>query len=128
VDGQGDVTDSHRAWIVDRNAPHTPSPLLVGDELYVVSDLGIASCLDARTGKVHWRERVGGQQSASPLYADGKIYFQSEAGPGTVIKAAMQFEVVGKNSLEERTLASYAVSDGALFIRTEKHLYRVGQR
>ncbi|MCS6852426.1 MAG: PQQ-like beta-propeller repeat protein [Gemmataceae bacterium] len=124
-DGRGDVTATHVAWTLKRGAPLTPSPLLVGDELYLVSDQGIASCLDARSGKVHWQERLGGSYSASPLYGDGKVYFQSEEGVGTVIKAGTRFERLARNDLGERTLASYAVSGHALFIRTEKALYRI---
>jgi outer membrane protein assembly factor BamB len=126
VDGQGDVTDTHVAWTLKKGAPHTPSPLLVGDELYLVSDGGIGSCLDAKTGKVHWQERIsGGGYSASPILADGKVYFQSEDGHGTVVKASTKFEVLGKSEMGERTLASYAAADGALFLRTDKHLYRI---
>src|SRR5262249_5139306 len=120
--GRGDVTESHVVWRTRRGAPLTPSPLLVGDELYLVSDLGVASCLDAKTGRVHWQERLGGAYSASPLYAGGRVYFQSEDGDGVVVKAGTRFERLAKNALGERTLASYAVADGALFIRTEKHL------
>jgi outer membrane protein assembly factor BamB len=127
-DGQGDVTASHVAWTIRKGAPLTPSPLLVGDELYLVSDTGTASCLDAKTGKVHWQERIGGNYSASPLYADGKIYCQSEEGTAVVLQAGKRFQVLARNSLGERTLASYAVSDGAFFIRTENHLYRIQQR
>jgi outer membrane protein assembly factor BamB len=127
-DGQGDVTRTHVAWTVRRHAPHTPSPLLVGDELYLVSDWGIASCLDAKTGHVHWQERLGGAYSASPVHAGDKIYFQSEDGVGTVLKAGRRFEVVAKNAMEERTLASYAAVNGALFLRTAKHLYRIEGR
>jgi len=128
ADGTGDVTKSHVAWSLKKGAPLTPSPLLVGDELYLVSDLGIASCLDARTGKVHWQERIGGAHSTSPLHADGKVYCQSEEGVGTVLKAGKKFEVLARNNLGERTLASYAAVDGVLFIRTEKHLYRIESR
>jgi outer membrane protein assembly factor BamB len=124
-DGKGDATDTHVAWMLRRGAPHTPSPLLVGEELYLVSDNGTATCLDARTGKVHWQERLRGAFSASPLGGDGKIYFQSEQGVGFVIRASRQFEQLARNDLNERTLASYAVLEGALFIRTEKHLYRI---
>jgi outer membrane protein assembly factor BamB len=124
-DGQGDVTASHVAWTIRKGAPLTPSPLLVGDELYLISDTGTASCLDAKTGKVHWQERIDGNYSASPLYADGKIYCQSEEGTAVVLKAGKRFEVLARNSLGERTLASYAVSDGAFFIRTESHLHRI---
>jgi outer membrane protein assembly factor BamB len=125
VDGMGDVTQSHVAWSMMKGAPHTPSPLLVGDELFLVSDLGIASCVDARTGKVHWQERIGGAFSASPFYADGKIYLQSEEGLTTVLKAGATFEQLGQSNLEERTFASYAVADGAIYLRTEKRLYRL---
>jgi outer membrane protein assembly factor BamB len=123
-DGTGDVTETHVAWKTRKAAPHTPSPLLVGDELYMVSDGGIASCLDAKTGKVHWTERLGGAFSASPISADGRVYFQSEDGVGTVIQAGTTFKRLAKNEMKERTLASYAVADGALYLRTEKNLYR----
>ena len=116
------------AWTTRKNAPHTPSPLLAGDELYIVADNGMASCLDAQTGQVHWQQRLGGNYSASPLLAGGKIYFQSEDGTATVIKAGKQFEQLAKNVMGERTLASYAAADGALFLRTDQHLYRIRAR
>src|SRR5204862_940601 len=100
--------------------------LLVGDELYFVSDAGIATCVDAMTGRVHWAERVGGNYSASPLLADGRIYLQNEEGIGVVLAPGKTFHELARNSLGERTLASYAVTDSALFIRGEAHLYRVG--
>ncbi len=127
-DGEGDVTKTHVAWTARRGVPLTPSLLLYGNELYMVSDSGVASCLDAKTGRAHWHERIGGNHSASPLLADGKIYFQSEEGTSLVIKAGKQFVQLAKNSLDERTLASYAAADGALFIRTEKDLYRIQAR
>jgi outer membrane protein assembly factor BamB len=127
-DGKGDVTETHVAWTQRKAVPLTSSPLLVGDELYMISDAGVATCLDAKTGKVHWRERIGGNHSASPLSAGGKVYFQSEEGVGTVIKAGMKFEVIARNRIGERVLASYAVADGALFLRTEKHFYRIESR
>lgn len=123
--GKGDITESHLAWSINKGAPNTPSPLLVGNELYFVSDSGIMTCADAKTGSVHWQERVGGNYSASPIHADGKIFVQSEEGVGTVLKAGTKFEVLARNDVKERTLASYAVSDGALLIRTEGHLLRV---
>ena len=72
-----------------------------------------------------WSDRLGGEQSASPLEADGKLYFLSEAGLGVVLKAGTKFEVLARNDMKERTLASYAAADGALFLRTEKYLYRI---
>ncbi len=124
-DGQGDVTETHVAWKATRGAPNTPSPLLVGDELYMVADSGVASCLDARTGAEHWQERIGGGCSASPVFADGKIYVQTEDGTGVVLKAGKEFQKLASNSLGERTLASYAVGDGALFIRTDQSIFRI---
>ena len=109
-------------------APHTPSLLLVGDDLFMVSDRGVATCLDAQTGEEIWQERIGGNFSCSPLFNDGLIYVQSEAGVGTVFKAAREYEKVATNPLNERTLASYAVGDGAIFVRTEKHLFRIEKR
>lgn len=125
VDGMGDVTKSHVVWTLAKGAPHNPSLLLVGEELYAVSDRGVASCLDAKTGNVHWQERLNGAFSASPIYSAGHVYFQSEDGVGSVVKAGKKFELVGTNELKERTLASYAAGDSALYIRSDKHLYRI---
>jgi outer membrane protein assembly factor BamB len=126
ADGAGDVTKTHIAWTLRRAAPLTPSPLLAGDELYVVNDAGIASCLDARTGEVHWQQRLGGNYSASPVFADGRIYFLSEEGVATVIAPEKTFRRLATNALDGAILASMAVSNGSLFIRTDSHLYRVG--
>jgi outer membrane protein assembly factor BamB len=124
-DGSGDVTDTHVAWQLAKGAPNTPSPLLVGDELYFVSDGGIASCVDAASGKVHWQERVGGNYSASPIYANGRIYFQNEDGTCVVVKSGRQFEKLSENALGERALASFAAGSKALYIRTEENLYKI---
>ncbi|QDV48877.1 PQQ-like beta-propeller repeat protein [Gimesia fumaroli] len=126
-DGKGDVTDTHLAWSNKSQIPHTPSLLVVGDELYAVSDKGIAQCFDARTGELIWKERVGGNYSASPLYADGKIYFQSEEGETTIIEAGKKYKEIGRNHLKEPTLASYAVAGDTLLIRTKTQLYRIGK-
>jgi len=127
TDGQGDVTRTHTAWTLRRGAPLTPSPLLVGDELYIVSDFGIATCLDAHTGDIRWRERLGGNYSASPVFADGRIYFQSEEGVTTVIAPGPEYQELGRNRLEGATLASMAVSNGSLFLRTDDQLYRIAE-
>lgn len=128
-DGAGDVTDTHVVWTMKKAVPHTPSLLIVGDELYMVADrTEVATCLDAKTGKIHWQERIGGAYSSSPLYAGGKVYFQSEQGATTVVKASKKFEVVSKNDLAERSLASFAVADGSLLIRTERNLYRIEEK
>ena len=134
--GKGDVTNTHVKWQYRRGVPHTPSLLIVGNELYMVSDRGMASCLDARTGKRHWQQRLPTQSlpdeqkdgfSASPVYASGKIYFQSENGVGTVVEAARQFRQLAVNRIGERTLASYAISRDAFLIRSANHLYRIAR-
>ena len=124
---RGDVTATNIAWTIPKGAPHTPSLLVVGDELYFVADSGVATCADARTGEIHWNERLGGNFSPSPVSADGRIYFQNEAGAGFVVKAGKTFALLAQNDLAERTLASYAVADNALFIRSESNLWRVGK-
>ena len=127
LDGKGDVTKSKVVWKLDRGVPLTPSPLLVGNELYMVTDNGIATCVDAKTGKEYWRTRVGGNHSASPIYADGRIYFLSEEGESVVIAPGQQLKHLATNQIEGRTLASMAVSGGSIFIRSETHLYRIGK-
>jgi outer membrane protein assembly factor BamB len=126
VDGNGDVTDSHVQWRLDRGVSLTPSPLLVGEELYMVSDSGIASCLDARNGKEYWRERLGGNYSASPIFADGRIYYLSEEAETTVIAPGRQYRVLATNQLDGRALASMAVSGDSILLRTDTHLYCLG--
>ena len=128
ADGSGDVTRSHIAWRLRRGAPLTPSPILVGDELYVVTDFGIATCVDARTGAMHWQERLGGNHSASPVFVDGRIYFQNEEGVTIVIAPGTEFRELARNRLDGSTLASMAVSDDALFVRTDTHLYRIEEQ
>lgn len=113
-------------WSLTRGVPLTPSPLLVGDELYLVSDGGIATCLDAKTGKEHWRARLGGSHSASPIYADGRIYFLSEDGDSVVIEPGTRFQRLAQNHVHGPTLASMAVSGASIFIRSQSHLYRLG--
>jgi outer membrane protein assembly factor BamB len=99
----------------------------VGDEVYLVSDKGIATCLDAKTGEQHWQERLGGNFSASPMFADGRIYFLDEEGVCTVLKPGKTHEVLATNTVPGRTLASLVAADGAIFLRTDTHLYRLQQ-
>jgi outer membrane protein assembly factor BamB len=124
-DGHGDITETHIAWAAKRGAPLTPSPLLVGDELYFVSDNGIASAVDAKTGAERWRQRLGGNFSASPVYADGRIYFLSEDCESAVVSPGKEFQLLASNRLEGRCLASLAISGSALFVRTDTALYRL---
>lgn len=124
--GDGDLTATHIAWQTNRGAPNTPSVLVDQGRIYFISDGGVATCAEATTGKVLWNERLAGDYSASLLGAEGRVYFINEAGLCTIVKAGPTFEVVAKNDLGERTLASPAVADGALFLRTKEHLYRLG--
>lgn len=124
-DGQGDVTDTHIAWSSKRGIPLTPSPLLVDDLLYFVSDNGVATSLDAKTGQERWRKRLGGNFSASPLYADGRIYFLSEECEATVIEPGTEYKELARNRVEGRCMASLAPSGGAIYLRTDTQLYRL---
>lgn len=123
--GQGDATETHVAWKLKKMVPSSPSPLVVGDELYLIGDKGILSCLNARDGTELWSERIGGNFSASPLYADGKIFLFSEEGKGYVLKPGRAYHLLAENHLEGRILASPAAVGRALFVRTDKALYRL---
>lgn len=124
-DGQGDVTESNVAFVVDRNVPLNPSPVAVGTSVYMISDNGILSCLHGQTGEVLWKERVGGNFSSSLLSTGGLIYLLDEAGKSTVVKPGDQYEVVAENDLAERALSSLGVIGNDILLRTEKALYRI---
>ncbi|MBM3787756.1 MAG: pyrrolo-quinoline quinone, partial [Acidobacteria bacterium] len=124
-DGKGNVTKTHVAWSHPRAVPLTPSPVVAGNELYMVSDNGIGTCLDARSGKQNWQQRIGGNHSASPLAADGRIYFLSEEGESAVIAPGAAYKELARNSIGERTLASISVFGKALYVRGDRNLYRL---
>lgn len=124
-DGTGDVTESHVAWTMDGQLPRKTSMLLVGDELVFISDNGIATCLDAKSGDGHWKERVDGNYSASPLSADGRLYFFSQEGVTHVVAQGTEYEHLAENKLDGGFMASPAVAGKALYVRTETHLYRI---
>jgi outer membrane protein assembly factor BamB len=113
------------AWRFGRQAPQVPSPLLVGDEIYLISDKGIATCLDAHTGQVHWTERLPGNYSASPLFADGHVYLFNQGGEATVIAPGRSFRIVGSGKLDGQIYSSAAAVGSALYVRTDKALYRL---
>jgi outer membrane protein assembly factor BamB len=126
--GQGDVTESHIAWEQKKGVPSLASLLYVKPYLYSVTDAGVVTCFEAATGDIVWQERIGGKHSSSPIYADGKIYFLSEAeGETTVIAAGGEFKVLARNTIGEKCKASMAASQGNLFIRTERSLLRIGK-
>jgi len=124
-DGSGDVTASHVEWRQSRGAPLSPSLLLVEDLLYMVSDNGIASCIDAKTGAQEWQGRLGGNFSASPLHAAGRIYFTNETGETTVIAIGPKFRELARNRVDGDTLASLAISGTSIYLRSRTHLYRI---
>lgn len=125
VGGRGDVTATHVAWEQRRGTPTQASLLYVSPHLYAITDGGIAHCYHGRTGDVVYSERVGGNHCASPVAAEGRIYFLSEEGETTVIRSGTTFEILSRNPLGERCQASMAVSDGSLLIRSERHLWCV---
>jgi outer membrane protein assembly factor BamB len=124
-DGQGDVTATHVAWQQTRMVPKHSSPLLVGDELYLVADNGVVSCLDARSGAINWSQRLPGTVLASPVAANGRIYFFGETGATTVVRPGKEFGRLAENHLDGRVLASPALVDQAVILRTATHLYKI---
>jgi len=128
-DGKGDLPASAIVWEQKKGVPTQPSLLYVEPHLYAITEGGVASCFKPATGEVVWQERIADKQtfSASPVYADGKIYILSETGETTVIAAGAEFKVLARNPLQEKCQASIAVSRGNLFIRSDKNLYCIGQ-
>jgi outer membrane protein assembly factor BamB len=126
--GRGDISSSHVVWEVPTGAPYVSS--LVYDEgiLYMASDVGAVTAIDAATGKRIWQQRVEGIFSASPVAGDGKIYFVSETGETIVLKSGRQPEVLARNDLGERLIASPAISNGQLFIRSDGQLFAIGKK
>jgi outer membrane protein assembly factor BamB len=127
-DGEGDVTDTHVAWRAKKQIPTMSSPLLVGDEIYVISDRGVATCFDALTGETHWRARVAGNYSASPVLVDGRIYFFSREGVATAVRPGKEFVELGKSEIDGRILASPAFAGNAMLLRSDTAIYRIEKR
>jgi outer membrane protein assembly factor BamB len=126
--GRGDVTATHRLWYEPRNPQRIGSPVVVGEHAYLLTDNGLAQCIEIKTGKDLWaKERVGGSAWASMVAADGRLYVTNRAGDTFVLAASPRFELIAKNSLKEPVYASIAVSDGELFLRSYKHLWCIGE-
>ncbi|MGB0579365.1 MAG: PQQ-binding-like beta-propeller repeat protein [Limisphaerales bacterium] len=123
--GKGNVTSSHVKWRVIRQAPAKPSPILVDDIFYMVSDGGILTALEPKTGKEIYQERLRGKYSASPVYVDGHIYFCGEEGAVKVLKPGREFKIVAESNLPGGFMASPAFSDNAMYLRSKTHLYRI---
>jgi outer membrane protein assembly factor BamB len=124
-DGRGDLTKTSIEWKTAQGVPTRSAPVLVDDLLFMTSDAGIATCLDAKTGEEVWQKRLGGQFSASPLYCDGRIYFSNHEGQTFVVAAARDYKLLATNELDDGCMASPAVYDKAIYLRTKTHLYRL---
>lgn len=124
-DGSGDVTETHVAWSLPRRSPNIPSPIIVDDLMFLVTDRGgVARCLDATTGEEIWKKRLGGDHWASPILNNGKLYFSSRQGELTVIAATRKEpKVLARNDLNAQFIASPAVADSSLILRSTTHLY-----
>lgn len=125
-DGSGNVTATHVVWQTEKDCSYVPSPIVAGPYLLVISDTGVATCFEAATGQVAWRERLGPHYSASLVMANGLVYFLSDKGVMTVVKPGPKLDIVTRNELGEETYASPAISDGRMFLRGLKHLYCIG--
>jgi outer membrane protein assembly factor BamB len=121
--GVGDVTETHIAWEQKKGVPALPSYLYVKPYLYSISRDNILHCLEASSGDIVWLKRLDGAHSASPVYADGRIYILSEEGMTIVLRPGEKYDEIARNSLNEKCLASMAVSQGQFFIRTAENLY-----
>lgn len=123
--GKGDITATNIVWGTGSNVPRRASQIIVGDLFFMMNDKGVASCLDAKTGKVHWTKRIQGAYWASPVYADGKIYCFSKEGKVPVFKATKDFELLAANKFDAGFNASPAFTGNAMIVRTFTHLYRI---
>jgi len=126
-DGVGDVTQTHVVWRTTRGAAYVPSPIIEGGYFLVVSDSGVAHCFDAQTGRVAWSERTG-EQHASLVSAEGRVYFLNDRGVMNVVRPAPEFVLLSRNEIGERCFASPAISQGQIFLRGDKHLFCIGTR
>jgi outer membrane protein assembly factor BamB len=121
--GQGSLGESQLVWEQRQGMPKVPSLVYAAPHLFAVTDGGVATCLDAASGQVRWQRRIGEQFSASPVWADGRVYFTDDAGTTTVVEAGGEYRELAKNRLGERIQASLAAAQGQLFLRTAGHLY-----
>ena len=121
----GDISGTHINWDIFKRVPKRSSPIIVGDQLYMTTDEGILTCLDAKTGESNWSDRMPGHYSASPIFADGKLYFFSEMGHCYVIAPGGDYNLISKNKLDSGFMASPAISGKAIYARSKTHLYRI---
>jgi len=127
IGGEGRLPPERILWRYEGNNPDSPSPVYSHGLLFLAADNGIVQCLDAKTGELKWRERLGREFKASPLAAEDRIYFLDTSGRCTVVRAAPTFEVLSVNEVKDRSIASPAVSDGHIFIRGRQFVYCIGR-
>jgi len=123
--GSGEISKTQVVWRVPTGGPYISSLVYYDGLIYMATELGIVTCIDAKTGELVWRERLGGFYSASPVAGDGKIYLVSETGETLVLRAGRKPEVLARNGLGEQCIASPAISNGQLFIRTDRNLIAI---
>jgi outer membrane protein assembly factor BamB len=128
ADGSGDVTKTHREWMVSRQMPYVPSPLLHDGLLYIADDWGIGSCLDAQTGKFVWTKRLGGDFTSSPVLCGDRIYVANEAGIVYVYKTGRTFEMLAQNDMGDGIMATPTIAGGKIYLRTLSRLYCIGHQ
>lgn len=126
--GSGDLKETNLVWEQRKGMPKVPSMIYVRPYLFAITDAGVATCLKADTGEVIWQQRMEGTFSASPVAAEGRIYFLSDEGETIVIEAGPLFKVLARNPLEGPVQASPAISRGQIFIRTARNLYAIGKK
>ena len=126
--GRGDVTASHIAWESPTGAPYISSLVHDGGLIFMATDVGGVTVVDAKSGARVWQQRIEGIFSASPVAGDGKVYFASETGETIVVRSGRTPEVIARNDIGERMMASPAISNGQIFLRTDDHLFAIGGR
>ncbi len=126
--GTGDVTDTAVAWKTSQGVPTRSSAILDGDLIFMVADNGVATCLDAKTGDRIWNKRLEGEFSASPIWAEGRLYFSNHDGQTFVVAASRDYELLATNQLDAGCMASPAVYDKAIYLRTKTHVYRIEKK
>ena len=125
--GRGDLGTENLVWEQNKGMPKVPSLLYVKPHLFAITDAGIATCMQAATGEIVWQKRLGGNFSASPRAAEGRIYLISDEGETTVLEAGPEFKILATNALGEKVQASPAISQGQIFVRTANKLYAIGK-
>ena len=126
-DGNGDITNSHIEWSLGKGVPKRPAPVLAGKRMYMVDDIGIATCLNAENAEIIWQSRVGGSYRSSPILADGRLYCFTLEGEAHVLATGDEYKLLATNRLDDGCQASPAAVGKTLYVRTTKHLYAIGK-